>query len=162
MHVCIPSLCCPKQQQKQRNQQKGRKEHYEDFGENNILRATLNQKEGRHVGSHDGFQSYALHNRRKRGGCWCFEEAQDSYGLEANHRRHPQKDHSSLFTERVSGRDGEVLKCKRPTRAGRRRRSDWIFSSEKCLKKKKNGGKSGVNFNKIHPNSWELSNRKLL
>lgn len=44
------------------------------------------------------FRSYALHNRKrkkkKRGGRSCFEEAQDSYGLEANHRRRPQRDNS--------------------------------------------------------------------
>lgn len=55
------------------------------------LRATLNQKEGRHIGSHKGFLSYAQHNRKKkdkkRGGRSCFEEAQDSYGLEAKHRQ---------------------------------------------------------------------------
>lgn len=29
---------------------------------NIILRATLNQNGGRHIGSHEGFRSYALHN----------------------------------------------------------------------------------------------------
>lgn len=84
---------------------------------NVILRATLNQKGGRHIGSHDGFRSYALHNRKKKTGeaVHVFEEAQDSYGLEANQRCCPQRDNSHALRER----DGEAIKCKRPTRAER-------------------------------------------
>lgn len=75
---------------------------------------------GRHIGSHESFQSYALHNRRKNkrkqveGGCSCFEEAQDSYGLEANHRCCPQRDDSYAPREREKD-----VKCKRSRRTGR-------------------------------------------
>lgn len=63
---------------------------------NLILRAIfLNLKGGRHIGSHEFFfQLCTAQQKQKRGGRSCFEEAQDSFGLEANHRRSPQRDNS--------------------------------------------------------------------
>lgn len=73
---------------------------------------------GRHIGSHEGlFRSYALHNgkrKKERGGCSCFEEAQDSYGLEAN----PQRDNSSALRER------ERHKVQKTYESGKKRREE--------------------------------------
>lgn len=68
------------------------------------------------------FRSYALHNRKKkerRGGRSCFEEAQDSYGLEAN----PQRDNSYALRERGGHKVQETYesgKKRREETAGRK------------------------------------------
>lgn len=45
-----------------KNKQKKKTGSMRILVKNIILRATLNQKGGRHIGSHEGFRSYALHN----------------------------------------------------------------------------------------------------
>lgn len=83
---------------------------------------TLNQKGGgRHIGSHEGFFFFwgggGMHSttKRKKGDRSCFEEALDSFGLEAKRRRRPRKRHLVH-----SERERRIrIKCKRPTGAGR-------------------------------------------
>lgn len=64
--------------------------------------------------------------KRKKGDRSCFEEAQDSLGLEANHRLRTLKRHSVR-----SERERRIrIKCKTPTGAGR---SDGVSVSSKEL-----------------------------
>lgn len=66
------------------------------------------------------FQSYALHNRKKKlkkkGGRSCFEEAQDSYGLEANDRHGLRRDNPNALQERE--RETEEFKVQKVNEAG--------------------------------------------
>lgn len=67
---------------------------------NIILRATLNQKRGEDTLVHMRVFGVMHCTTKKRGGCSSFEEARDSYDLEANHRHSPQRDNSYAPRER--------------------------------------------------------------
>lgn len=86
MRVFIPSLCCPKNKTGKSSEDFWRRieGHFEpEGGEDTSVHMTV-------------FRVMHCTTEKKRGGRSCFEEAQDSYGLEANYRRRPQRDNSNV------------------------------------------------------------------
>lgn len=127
MRVCIPSLCCQKTKQKT-NPKKKKTGSMRILVKNIILRATLNQKGGRHIGSHEGFRSYALHNI-KEGRPFMFWRGTRFIRLRG-------KSQTQCTKRQFIGSKRErwiSIKCKRPTRAGRNGGISWIAARNRKL-----------------------------
>lgn len=129
MRVCIPSLCCKKTKQKTNPKiNKKKTGSMRILVKNIILRATLNQKGGRHIGSHEGFRSYALHNI-KEGRPFMFWRGTRFIRLRG-------KSQTQCTKRQFIGSKSErwiSIKCKRPTRAGRNGGISWIAARNRKL-----------------------------
>lgn len=126
MRVCIPSLCCQKNNNPKINKKKTGSMRI--LVKNIILRATLNQKGGRHIGSHEGFRSYALHNI-KEGRPFMFWRGTRFIRLRG-------KSQTQSTKRQFIGSKSErwiSIKCKRPTRAGRNGGNSWIAARNRKL-----------------------------
>lgn len=126
-----------------------REELYEDFG------PFWTRRRGKTSVHTNVYGVMHCTTENKRGGCSCFEEAQDSYGLEANH-----KETIHMLWERETDKH---VKCKRPTRAGRIWQDFYDSSKESettlFSSKKLRGKAEFIDITEIKPDNLEASNR---